>query len=50
MRDWNKEAEQLGSSNFWKPQTGQYKWVEAYQKRLERTVNFNNPHLLLRER
>jgi hypothetical protein len=24
MTDWNKEAEQLGSSNFWKPQTGQY--------------------------
>jgi len=25
MTDWKKEAEQLGSSNFWKPQTGQYK-------------------------
>lgn len=25
MTDWNKEAEQLGSSNFWKPETGQYK-------------------------
>jgi hypothetical protein len=25
MTDWNKEAEQIGSSNFWKPETGQYK-------------------------
>ena len=25
MTDWNKEAEQLGSSNFWKPETGQYR-------------------------
>jgi len=24
MTDWNKEAELLGSTNFWKPQTGQY--------------------------
>lgn len=25
MTDWNKEAEQLGSTNFWKPQTGQHR-------------------------
>ena len=24
MTDWNKEADLLGSTNFWKPQTGQY--------------------------
>ena len=24
MTDWKKEAELLGSTNFWKPQTGQY--------------------------
>jgi hypothetical protein len=25
MTDWNKETEQLGSSNFWKPDTGSHK-------------------------
>ena len=25
MTDWNKEAEQLGTSHFWKPETGQYR-------------------------
>lgn len=24
MTDWNKEAEELGTSNFWKPETGSY--------------------------
>ena len=25
MTDWNQEAEAIGSSDFWKPDTGQYK-------------------------
>lgn len=25
MTDWNKEAEQLGRSYFWKPETAQYR-------------------------
>jgi len=25
MTDWNKEAEQLGTTHFWKPETGQYR-------------------------
>jgi hypothetical protein len=25
MTDWNKEAEQPGTSHFWKPEKGQYR-------------------------